>query len=150
MITDKYINHIGRVFRWRKLIEEGVKEARRKKERQESGMPKAKKITDPTAGEAIKNLRPVRYVIIYPERYEECVRINDPEIWLDVVNSTYDAYAEHNKPVANAFRRMFEENASGEILSALLGMSKRVFYDKRRKFLTEAALRAAEAGLIKK
>ncbi len=150
MLIDDKIKLAEQYFKYRKQILEAVK-IKRQELSSKSGiiMPKNKyHVTDPTAHEAIHNLERIESVKIYPKDRPEGIAISDPEEWLEVIETVYSEYK--NKSIGIAVKNQMEKKMSANVLSGLMGVTRTVYYSKRKLFFVDAVFLAQERNLFKK
>lgn len=150
MLIDDKIKLAEQYFKYRKQIAEAVKSVRQELNAKNGIiMPKNKyQHTDPTAAEAIKNLERIESIKIYPKDRQEAITINNPEEWLEVIDTIYGEYK--NKSIGIAVKNQLEKKISANVLSGLMGVTRTAYYTKRKLFFVDAVFLAQERNLFKK
>ena len=146
MLLDKERKKIRRFFLWEKHIREAVSEARTKRE-ESKHYKSALGYDDPTGGIVVRKYSLIRRVSLQLHSGKRII-INHPELWLKVLEDTYALY--EGQLIAELIRARARHNRkSPEALADLNCISLNTYYRWEREFLDDAALLAAERGILR-
>lgn len=144
---EKYFKQIDFIFYHEKQIRDAVKESRIDDVRDGSislfPIASANSFSDPTASRALKNLTPLKSVLL-----KDGVIVKFPEKWLEVIDKTYSYCKMQNDCRYEVARRRYNNEDYRKTCIDL-----NVSNTTRRRLLElvqiYAALQAVQAGLIK-
>jgi len=146
MLLDVERKKVRKIFLWEKYICEAVVEARAK-----NAVSKHCKSTlgydDPTCGIVVRKNSLVKRVSFYLPNGKRILLIN-PEKWLLIIQETYALY--DGQLIASMIKERAKDNRkSPEVLADFNCIGLNTYYRWEREFLDDAALLAAERGILR-
>ena len=135
---SRYVKVVDFIFYNEKMIRQAIVEAR-------NDIPQVGKngsgVGDPTATQAIRNATPIRFVNINGTRVER------PESWLKVIDSTRAWFAMDNEK--RIVMHDMYENVNYKATCAVLSIAPTTLHRFRQEIRMHASLCAANLNLIK-
>lgn len=146
MLLDVERKKVRKIFLWEKYIQEAVDDARAK-----SVVPKHCKnalgYDDPTCVIVVRKNSLIKRVGFNLPNGKRIVLAN-PEKWLQIIQDTYEMY--EGQIISAMIRARAKDNRkSPEVLADFNCIGLNTYYRWEREFLDDAALLAAERGILR-
>jgi len=146
MLLDVERKKVRKIFLWEKHIREAVENAHAKAAVSKH-CKSALGYDDPTCGIVVRKNSFVKRVDFYLPNGKRIV-LSNPEKWLLIIQETYELY--EGQLIATMIKARAKDNRkSPEVLADFNCIGLNTYYRWEREFLDDAALLAAERGILR-